>query len=217
MNKLVILLIALSFLCYSCEKKKERLSIGIQPFGSVEEEDIEVLYNTISLVFDATVHVLPSVSLPESAFIHEKSPRYRGDSLVLHLIRIKPDTINYIIGITTKDISVTKYDHDGTIKSPQSKYSDWGVFGLAQLRGSSCLVSTFRLNPKHPHFHNRLSKITIHELGHNFGLPHCPNDSCIMQDAAESIHTIDGVELYLCSKCHQRVVGKINPNFSSNK
>jgi archaemetzincin len=214
MIRLVIPFLAIALLVFSCEKKQEEISIGIQVFGTVEQEHIDVLCNTISSIFNAKVHVLPSITLPESAFINEKSPRYRGDSLVLHLMRNKPDTINYIIGITSKDISVTKYNPDGTIKSPKSIYGDWGVFGLAQLRGSICVISTFRLNPKHTHFNNRLSKITIHEIGHNFGLPHCSNDSCIMQDAAESISTIDGVELYFCTKCYTRIIGKINPNFS---
>lgn len=51
----------------------------------------------------------------------------------------------------------------------------------------------------------RLKKVTMHELGHNLGLPHCPNKHCFMQDAAETIKTIDGVELNLCEECRDQL------------
>ena len=54
-------------------------------------------------------------------------------------------------------------------------------------------------------FVERLKKVTMHELGHNLGLPHCPNNHCFMQDAAETIKTIDGVELNLCEECRDQL------------
>jgi archaemetzincin len=51
----------------------------------------------------------------------------------------------------------------------------------------------------------RLKKVSCHELGHNFGLPHCPNKTCIMQDAAETIKTIDNVSLHLCDECKAKI------------
>ena len=97
---------------------------------------------------------------------------------------------------------VWKKDNNGKIKSPTYKYADWGIMGLAYCPGNSCIVSTFRI--KHPdkqkHF-TRLKKVAVHEFGHNLGLPHCPDKSCVMTDAVESVATIDNAQLALCKAC----------------
>ncbi|WP_408611253.1 matrixin family metalloprotease [Flavobacterium odoriferum] len=64
------------------------------------------------------------------------------------------------------------------------------------------MVSTFRI--QHPnsktHF-TRFKKVAVHEFGHNLGLPHCPDKTCVMTDAVESVKTIDNAKLKLCGKC----------------
>ena len=113
---------------------------------------------------------------------------------------------DYILGLTEKDISVTKRNSDGSIKKPQWKYSDFGIMGLAYCPGKSCLVSNFRLRHKDKALENqRFKKVVIHELGHNFGLPHCPDKKCVMTDAVESIRTIDNAKAQLCDKCRDKI------------
>jgi archaemetzincin len=114
----------------------------------------------------------------------------------------KVDSLDFVLGLTSKDISVTKKDKWGKVKTPTYKYADWGIMGLAYCPGNSCIVSTFRiqhLNPK-THF-TRFKKVAVHEFGHNLGLPHCPDKTCVMTDAVESVKTIDNAKLELCGKC----------------
>ena len=54
-------------------------------------------------------------------------------------------------------------------------------------------------------FFERIKKVCVHELGHNFGLPHCPTITCVMEDAKETIKTIDNEELRLCEKCLAKI------------
>lgn len=120
--------------------------------------------------------------------------------------RIKPDTVSHILGLTKVDISVTKYGDDGEIKAPEHKYKDWGIFGLGFRPGASCVVSNYRLKHSNKQkYIDRLKKVTLHELGHNLGLPHCPDKHCFMRDAAETIKTIDAVELNLCNLCFNKI------------
>jgi len=109
--------------------------------------------------------------------------------------------------IKTTRYSGTKKDKIGKIKQPESKYRDFGIFGLGYLPGSSCIVSIFRLqNTTKENFIMRLKKICIHEIGHNMGLPHCKSsENCVMKDAAESIKTIDKVNLSFCEACIARM------------
>ncbi len=122
-------------------------------------------------------------------------------------MNIKPDTIDYIMGLTSQDVSTTKRDESGEIKLPKEKYTDWGVLGLGYRPGPSCVISTFRIGHKSKDvFMERLKKIAVHEFGHNIGLDHCETRDCVMQDAAETIKTIDRSRLSLCSECKKRIL-----------
>lgn len=150
--------------------------------------------------------MLTKHELPEAAFVNIKSARYRADSLISIQQRNMPSTVDYVIGLTESDISVTKHDVDGTIKAPKWKYNDFGVMGLAYCPGKSCVVSGYRLKNRNSQLHmERFKKVVIHELGHNFGLPHCPNKKCVMTDAVESIITIDNANPGLCISCKSRL------------
>ena len=215
-KKSVIIIVAAFFAFFACNETvsevKKALTfpkitkIGIQPFENFNPALIDTVKNTIEDVYGFEVIILESIDIPKNAFVNIKSPRYRADSLIYHLRKIKPDSIDHILGLTSKDVSVTKKDKSGTIKQPEYKYKDWGVFGLAFVPGSSCIVSTYRLKASKAKFIERFKKICIHELGHNLGVHHCENhEKCVMRDAAETIKTIDHVDLMLCDKCKKEI------------
>ena len=184
--------------------------VGIQPYEQFSPALADTVAHAIERCYGFKTVVLPSQALPESAFINVKAPRYRADTLLNHLRRMKPDTLRYMLGLSQKDISTTKRDYLGQIKKPASKYTDWGIFGLAFCPGKSCMVSTFRL--KHAStkvFVGRLRKVAIHELGHNLGLPHCPDKQCVMQDAVETINTVDNAPEKLCDICRNEIKNRL--------
>ena len=185
---------------------KKTTTIGIQPLGNFNPSLIDTIKQTIKDVYGFEVIALEGINIPQEAYTNIKSPRYRADTLIRYLKRIKPDSIDYILGLTSKEISVTKKDKFGNIKQPEYKYKDWGIFGLAFVPGTSCIVSTFRLKSSKSKFIDRFTKVCIHELGHNLGLGHCENhEKCVMRDAAETIKTIDHVDLILCEKCKKEI------------
>jgi len=80
--------------------------------------------------YNLSVVIFEEKALPENAFVNVKTPRYRADSLLRHLRKMKHDSISYIMGLTDSDISTTRREKNGRIKEPASKYDDWGIFGL---------------------------------------------------------------------------------------
>ena len=121
--------------------------------------------------------------------------------LLKYLKSIRPDSIDFMLGLTATDISTTKKDKLGRIKQPKSKYEDWGTFGLGYRPGSACVVSSYRLSKPNKTI-ERLQKVVVHELGHNLGLKHCTSKlNCVMDDAAETIRTVDAGHITLCDKC----------------
>lgn len=180
--------------------------VGIVPYKGISSNDVKSIQNAITEYYGVDVKVLEETALPKSAFINIKSPRYRADSLIAIQRRNAAATVDYVIGLTVKDISVTKRKKDGSVKSPERKYNDFGIMGLAYCPGNSCVISDFRLKHKDKSIQfGRFKKVAIHELGHNFGLPHCPDKSCVMTDAVERISPIDNAKPELCIECKKKL------------
>ena len=178
--------------------------IGVQPLGSVPQVEVDSVASAIEKMYGFEVQILDRKELPEMAYTEIRYPRYRADSLVKWLTQENPDTIDIIIGLTHKDISITKYDEETKqIKEPEYMYKDFGIFGLGQVKGTACIVSSNRLhkNVSNATFYKRLMRITCHEVGHVLGLKHCPEPNCLMNDANESIRTIDKSTGVLCEEC----------------
>ncbi|MBC7862891.1 MAG: Zn-dependent protease [Bacteroidia bacterium] len=166
----------------------------LQPLGDISKEKVKFTKTEIDsfYVFDSII-ILAKKELPAMAW-YEPRKRYVSDSLLVFLKTLKPANANYLLGLTDKDIATEKGDNP-----------NYGIMGQGYCPGNSCVVSTFRLNKKALSkniFWDRFSKVVLHELGHNFGLPHCEeNDSCLMNDADGTIKQVDKERKYLCTEC----------------
>ena len=166
--------------------------IALQPLGDVKAERLLVVNHGLEKAYGLKVETLPVKPLPKAAWYAPRS-RYRADILLDELTGNTPGTYRIVIGLTAKDISVTKDQHE-----------DWGIFGLGQLGGRTCVVSTFRLGARgadEAKLRERLRKVAIHEVGHVMGLPHCPHEGCVMRDAEASIATVDAETGTCCESC----------------
>ncbi|CAB3289148.1 Peptidase zinc-dependent [Methanocaldococcus lauensis] len=78
------------------------------------------------------------------------------------------------------------------------------VFGIAYpFRG--CIVSYARLYSDNEElFLSRVRKEVTHEMGHVFGLSHCPNPKCVMH-FSNSLYDTDYKEEEFCSNCKKKL------------
>ena len=81
------------------------------------------------------------------------------------------------------------------------------IFGQAMLNGRTGIASLYRLNNEYYGMPmdeklllERFKKEVIHELGHTFGLVHCPNPACVMRSSTY-VEDIDQKSPNLCTKC----------------
>ena len=189
----------------SCQKKVEltpETVVLIKQYSGFPKNELDTINSILQKTFGIKTIISSDQELYPKAYINVKSARYRADSIIKFQKSDLNDSINYVFGLTSKDISVTKKDASGKTKKPEYKYQDWGIMGLAYCPGNSAVVSSFRLQHKNKlKYFDRLKKVSVHEFGHNLGLPHCANKTCVMTDAVENVSTIDNADLKLCDEC----------------
>ena len=174
--------------------------IGLLRLGHFDDHYFAQAKKEIAQFYHAEVVDLGEKALPELAYYAPRN-RYRADKLIAWLWETRPDSVDYIMGLTASDISHTKGD-----------IADYGIMGLAYNPGRSGVVSTFRVGKGakgKAQVADRYSKLVLHELGHNFGLAHCANAKhCLMRDACGTVKTLDSEAKLVCEKCKARL-GKL--------
>jgi len=173
------------------KKNQAPIIIDIQPFSDIPEKYVKYVFSELSEIYP-NIKLNKAIALPERAY-YAKRNRYRADSIINYLRGITPNG-HVTIGMTGKDISTTK-----------NEIKDYGIMGLGYQPGSSCVVSFFRLSKKNDVF-EQFFKLSIHELGHTQGLPHCPVKTCFMRDAEGKNHTNEEKEF--CTSCKTHLINK---------
>ena len=171
--------------------------IAIQPLGKVSPDVVAAIEQNLKALYRVEVEVLPQRELPASAYYKPRA-RYRAEKLLDWLEKETPARITKVIGITSSDISTTK-----------GEVFDWGIFGLGQINGRPCIVSTFRLGRDVPRAKMllRTGDVAGHEAGHTFGLQHCISPHCMMNDAEGKIQSVDESTRHLCPECRKLIDG----------
>jgi archaemetzincin len=170
--------------------------IVLQPLGAtIPSAELEAVSTAIAAFYAVKVTLAEPLALPRSAF-YPKRQRYRAERLLDFLVAAGRKDARVMLGLTAVDISTSK-----------APYEDWGILGLATLDGRSAVLSSFRCQRRAKnaeHARVRFAKTAVHELGHSFGLDHCPTPGCIMHDGEGSVLTTD-TEHDLCADTRARL------------
>jgi archaemetzincin len=170
--------------------------IVLQPLGaSLPLPELDAVANALSAFYAIDVRRAAPLALPARAF-YPKRGRYRAERLLEFLVENADAKARVVLGLTSVDISTSKPPHE-----------DWGILGLATIDGRSAVLSSFRCRrsaKNAEHVRVRFAKTAVHELGHAFGLEHCPTPGCIMHDGEGSVLTTD-TEHDLCAATRERL------------
>lgn len=174
--------------------------IGIIPFGNIPEKVLQEVKTQICSDFKRDVVILKKFPLPSYAY-SKKRGQYFSSLILDRLKNIKDEKFEKILGIIDVDLYVPALNF---------------VFGEADIIEGVCIVSIFRLREEfyklpadEDLFLQRVKKEVVHELGHTYGLIHCPYSRCVMH-FSNSISDVDTKLLNFCPKCFrklQRVLG----------
>lgn len=167
--------------------KNKKAKIYLQPYKDFGKRDVELIKNYLASELEHySIEILPAIDMPKKNKSAHRD-RFRADSIIRDMRAIAhKENARAVLALTTKDISTT---YKGN--------ADWGVMGLGFRLGKGAVISTFRLNKKNKS--EQMLKLATHELGHNLGLDHCLNKTCIMRDA-KGKNVIDDKKGF-CNEC----------------
>ncbi|MBL8509910.1 hypothetical protein [Chitinimonas sp. JJ19] len=172
-------------------------AVLLQPMGRIAPQHVESVRQAISQVYGFAVAVGKTQGLPQAAYYPARQ-RYRADRLLDYLAQQRAGNGPIILALTDADISTTLHGKP-----------DWGVFGLGSLDRKVAVASTYRLKrgASAAQQQLRLSKVAVHEIAHNLGLPHCSSALCVLTDMEGSISKLDAAPLAFCGVSRLLVQG----------
>lgn len=158
--------------------------MNILPIGKVDPKTLEMLSKRLShLPFE--ISVLERALIPKEAF-NAKRNQYES-SYFLDLV--KKQLGDKVLGVVDLDLYSQPLNF---------------VFGQAEISGRAALISLYRLKGEDSLYENRIVKEAVHELGHTFGLRHCPDTSCVMH-YSNCLEETDIKEEKFCEDCEARL------------
>jgi len=180
------------------EQKVGRRRVVVVPLGDGADRLAEFIASSVRDRFNFEVEVAQQVPLPGFAW-YEPRKRWRAEKLLDYLDGLEVGDADHVIGLTERPISTTK----------GARY-DWGIAGLGQLPGKSCVLTSYLFRRYRKSDRDRylryMENLVLHELGHTLDLPHCPLDRCIMADAkGNAIRAARQSTNEYCPRCHRRV------------
>jgi archaemetzincin len=169
------------------------MKIILEPLGDVDAPIIEELKQILRLTFGCPIEIAPKLAITPKAY-NPKRGQYLASELLNTLKTSGVALGEKVLGIVDVDLYATGLNF---------------VFGQAEPDSGVAIISLYRLRqelpPDYSLFLNRAAKEAIHELGHTFGLEHCPKIKCVMH-FSNSLHDTDVKEMTFCSQCHPKLI-----------
>jgi archaemetzincin len=139
----------------------------IQPLGQINTLKTRNIERALKQYYRGQIIINAAISLPTAA-ASSVARKYHAHKL-LQFLSTKTSGNSVILGVTEMDICMNKNGNP-----------NFGIFGLGQRPGNSCVISTFRLTGNNTS--EKITKVALHEIGHTQGLPHCLISTCLMSD-----------------------------------
>lgn len=144
--------------------------ITLVPVGEVKKSALETLRRPLAEAFGQRTLIVDGIELSKMSW------NKRRDQ---HLARMILAELPSPCGLGDRVLGIVDVD----VFAPTLNFA----FGEADIVGRRALISLSRLRqefyglPKNETlFQARVLKEAVHELGHTYGLKHCPNPTCVM-------------------------------------
>jgi len=169
--------------------------IELVPLAGSRDSDLGRLSELLRDLFHRDVMVAAPLADLEFAFDAGRD-QYASRAVLADLLGRRCSHVERILGVTGCDLFI-----------PILTF----VFGEAQLNGHAAVVSSCRLRNGFYGMRDdpevtqvRLEKEAVHELGHTYGLLHCPDGLCVMRRSTY-VEELDQKDVGFCDVCARRL------------
>lgn len=144
-------------------------TISIYRYGNFPKNEAQKLREQLKNYFPNVVLKEQCLAMPSKHYNNERN-RYRGTGLFEELSKHRNG--DAVIGLT-----------DYVIFQSNNISPTFGIMGISPLGTYKCVVSSKLPITGKRQTEENFYKLALHELGHAFGLNHCPDQNCYMVDA----------------------------------
>lgn len=144
-------------------------TISIYRYGDFNVSTAKRLEGQLKGYFPVVELKERSLALPAKHYNKERN-RYLGTGLFDELSKHRHG--DAVIGLT-----------DYVIFKPNDLSQTYGIMGVSPVGTYKCVVSSKIPSSSKEQSADNFVKLALHELGHAFGLNHCPDQHCYMVDA----------------------------------
>jgi archaemetzincin len=171
--------------------------LAVAPVGSAPEEVLCAAEAALHAAFALPVGRAGAIDEPARAFSEERR-QWSSAAFLEAMLPLVPRSATRLLGVTERDLFV-----------PVLSF----VYGQAQLGGTVAVVSLARLRPEFQGLPaapevlaRRAAAEAVHEVGHTFGLVHCPDRRCPMSLSID-LPDLDGKTATPCTACRVMIEG----------
>lgn len=175
--------------------------ITLRPMGEIDQGVLEELKRRLGETFGCPVEIKPQTTDIAYAY-NPKRKQYLSTRLLSDLGALGREKGEKALGIVDVDLYVPGLNF---------------VFGEANMGSGVAIISLWRLRQERyglpsnrELFLERTMKEAIHELGHTYGLRHCPEGKCIMHFSNSLVDT-DRKQAAFCLRCQQILRKQVMP------
>ena len=167
-------------------------SISIYRYGNFSVSTAKRLENRLNEYFPNVILKNQVLTLPSKHY-NKKRNRYRGTGLFEELGKHRNN--DAVIGLTNYVIFMANE------LSPT-----YGIMGVSPVGTYKCVVSSKIPSSGKEQSEDNFVKLSLHELGHAFGLSHCPDQHCYMVDAEHKMKFPQTIGF--CESCKTKLNAK---------
>ena len=165
--------------------------IAVASIGPPDDEVLASVEGAVAAAFGRAVTRLSPLPEPAGALDAARG-QWSAPEMLKTLLATRPPAAERILGVTGRDLFI-----------PVLSF----VFGQAQMDGPTAVISLARLSQAfsglpedRPLLLARARKEALHELGHTFGLVHCPDAACPMS-LSTGVVQVDRKGEAFCASC----------------
>ncbi len=166
-------------------------ALALVSIGPVPADLLDYLKAPLTATFGLSCLVPPAISIPQKAYDRRRA-QYVGHRILKALALLRMPDAERVLGLIDADCYAPGLNF---VLGQARSFGRDAFIALARLR-----ESFYGLPADEARLRQRALKEAVHELGHTYGLRHCPATRCVMH-FSNSLRDTDIKEAEFCSRC----------------